>query len=229
MTRSLILAVAAAAVLTAGCADNRGDCWDQRTEPSAIRGEERPVKIQPSHKQPKGLTYAQLEKAVPRPAREGSVTEQVLRDLRQETLLMANAIGRTDPGRCDGDVAGSVGSTTRCTITYERMKVQWLVKITKVEPWGFGNTDYQYTARPLTGVVTARQVYDAFARKVWSDYHRPMARCDRIPKLFTAKVGQNTGYRCQELSWSCHDGDNDFEWRDWHVRLDEEGGYVTFA
>ncbi|MFD8378940.1 hypothetical protein ACFV2X_10425 [Streptomyces sp. NPDC059679] len=56
-----------------------------------------------------------------------------------------------------------------------------------------------------------------------------MARCDRIPELFTAKVGQNTGCRCQELSWSCHDDDDDFEWRDWHVRIDEEGGYVTFA
>lgn len=155
MKRALLPVAAATAVpaLLGGCAeDERLDC-DDGPEPADVRGRALPVEVQPSETFP-GPTPEEVDAAVP--ALEGfpSVTEQALYELRRKTLTMAGAIGEIDSGRCEDDVAASVGSTTRCTVTYEGRKVQWLVDITGVVPGtGFADTDFEYTVRLEKGMT----------------------------------------------------------------------------
>lgn len=232
MLRALIPVVAATAALAlvAGCAeDDALDC-DDSPELAQVRGEALPVEVEPSEKFP-GLPPEEVTAAVP--ALEGfpSVTEQVLTELRRETLTMAGVMGEVGPGRCEGDaVAESVGSTTRCTVTYEGLEARWLVEITGAVPGtGFSGVDLQYTVRLESGVLTADMVYEQLA---WNQqggglFELLPARCEELPDLFTVEPGRDSGHRCQELDYSCSDGIEDYQWRDMPVSVDEEG-FVDF-
>ncbi|GAA4567014.1 hypothetical protein [Planotetraspora kaengkrachanensis] len=226
MKRSLVL-VLAAALLTPGCADGGCDLSKPSPEPSAIAGKERPIKIQPGRFA--GLSGDEINAAVPVPGGHPSYTEQVLVGLRHKTLAMAGAIGETDAGRCDEDVVGRVGFTTRCTVTYEGVEVPWVVEITGTEQAVMpGGLDYTYTSQPLASVHTARSVYEGFAFQLAGMRDKYEGRCDQIPALFTAKPGQDTEYRCQLINAFCENDGYGFEWVDRRVHIDEKGG-VTFA
>ncbi|MDA8370760.1 MAG: hypothetical protein M0026_12975 [Nocardiopsaceae bacterium] len=232
MNRASFLAVATAAVLTSGCSDDGANCrWENIPEPSAVEGEKQPVEIQPSQTLP-GLTKAELDAVVPVPDGFPPINEQVLVGLRRDTLEMAGAVGEVGAGRCDGDVAGSVGSTTRCTVTYEGVEVRWLVEITGIgTPIGKG---YEYSVRPLSSVHTAQDVYDSFAWETGKDGQQSgpqptrAPRCERLPDVFAAEPGQDTGYSCQDIKWFCENGDHDFRWSDRPIEINDDGN-VTFG
>ncbi|MGH3389694.1 MAG: hypothetical protein ACRDOO_12545 [Actinomadura sp.] len=222
--------MAATTLLAAGCAD--GGCNESRPpKPSAIGaigGKERPVKVQPSEELPGLLSGADVAAAVPEPDGFPPATEQVLVDLRHKTLLMADVMAETD-GRCDKDVVERVGFTTRCTVTYEGVKVPWRVEITSMGGGMLpGSVDFSYTAKPLVTVHTARTVYNRFASWLGGLLNPYEGRCDQIPNIFTAEPGREAGYRCQTLEWSCRDGDFHFTWSDVRIHISDEGN-VTFV
>ncbi|KAB8196344.1 hypothetical protein FH608_006175 [Nonomuraea phyllanthi] len=227
MKRALVLTVAATALVATGC--GRGCDLSKPPKPSAVQGKGRPVRIQPSEKLI-GVPWAERDAAVPKPA-DPSPTEQMLYDLQHQTLNMAGALGEIDAGRCDKDIDTKVGFTTRCTVTYEGVEVPWIVEITSMGrgPYsGSFSVDYWYTARPLSVVVTARGVYDRFAWKLGGALEEHEGRCDKIPDVFLAKIGQELSYRCQKIEWSCDNGDFRFSWRDLRIRINDKG-HLTFV
>jgi hypothetical protein len=234
MKRVATLAVAAVMSLVGGCADEASGC-DEKPNLSEGEGQKRPVKIKPSQRFP-GPAGSEVEAALPSPGPDADPTEQVLNHLRQESVRMAGVIGETGPGRCEGEVALDRGETTRCTVTFEGVTVPWLVTskgMTSGSLGSFVSQDFIYTARPLKSVHTAQSIYDLYAWETGKNgtTEGPLApvdpRCDRLPDVFTAEPGQDTGYYCQDVSESCTDGVQHFTWADWAVHADENGN-VSF-
>ncbi|WP_407566154.1 hypothetical protein [Streptomyces sp. 184] len=234
MSRALVSAVAAVtAVVTllSGCTEASHRC-DDRPEPSDVRGHQRPVEIRPGGKRP-ALAGAAAARAVPAAGRGASDTERILVRLQRETLLMADDLRPVRPGRCTGgELPDRAGATARCTVLYADVEVPWRVRITDTprdtSRDAAADSRPRYEIRPLTSVHTARAVYAAYAWHVGrSDAAGPLAprdpRCDRLPDVFTAEPGEDTGYYCQDILWSCRNGDFDFAWNDLPVRADEHG------
>ncbi|AZM47192.1 hypothetical protein DMB38_16550 [Streptomyces sp. WAC 06738] len=229
MSRALAPTVAAAtAVVTllSGCTEASHRC-DDRPEPSDVSGHRRPVAIRPGGGIP-ALTTAAAARAVPAAGPGATGTDRLLVRLQRETLLMADDLRPVRPGRCTGTLPARAGATTRCTVFYADVEVTWKVERTGTQR----GTRPRYATTPLTGVHTARAVYAAYARHVArSDADGPLAprdpRCDRLPDVFTAPPGEDTGYFCQDILWSCRSGDFDFTWNDLPVRTDDHGK-VTF-
>lgn len=234
MKRVVIPAVTALVALVGGCADEPSGC-DEKPRLSEVKGEMRPVKIKPSQRHP-GLVDSEVKAALPSPGHRAEPTEQVLNHLRQETLRMAGVIGETGPGRCEGEVALRRGETTRCTVTFEGVTAPWLVTskgMTSGSLGSFVSQDFLYTARPLKSVHTAQSIYDLYAWETGKNgtTEGPLApvdpRCDRLPEVFTAEPGQDTGYYCQDVAESCTDSVQHFEWGDWAIHVREDG-HVSF-
>jgi hypothetical protein len=228
MSRALAPAVAAAAAavtLLSGCTEATHRCAD-RPEPTDVRGHRRPVEIRPGGALP-ALPDAAAARAVPAAGRGASATDRILVRLQRETLLMAGDLRPVRPGRCaGGDLPDRVGASTRCTVRYADVEVPWKVRTTAAAPGTAGRL--RHDIRPLTTVHTAEAVYAAYARHLArSDADGPLAprdpRCDRLPDVFTAEPGEDTGYYCQDILWSCRNGDFDFAWNDLPVRADERG------
>ncbi|MGW7089118.1 hypothetical protein ACWGH2_37305 [Streptomyces sp. NPDC054871] len=221
--------MAAVMALAVGCAGEPSGCG-AKPKLSSVKGEKRPVEIEPSQRHP-GLADSKLEEALPSPDRKAEPVEKVLNHLRQETLDMAGVIGKTDAGECDGEVVQPRGETVRCTIGFEGVTVPWLVTSKGMTSGSAGvfSQDFVYTARPLKTVHTAQSVYDLFAWEKGKNgtTEGPLApvdpRCDRLPKVFTAEPGKNTGYFCQDISMSCTDGVQRVEWFDRAIHVDKRG------
>ncbi|MEU6071492.1 hypothetical protein ABZ864_45450 [Streptomyces sp. NPDC047082] len=122
-------------------------------------------------------------------------------ELRQRTVKMAGAPGRTS-ARCDRDsVAAAKGSKITCTVTYEGIKVTWPVTI---EGPAMGGLEVKYQAKPSTGILTKKGAQAHF----WNEEHDygSHLRCDDMPALKTVPLGKKTGYRCTYLTKSETDG-----------------------
>ncbi|MFD4481662.1 hypothetical protein ACFWPU_36900 [Streptomyces sp. NPDC058471] len=221
--------MAAVLALAGGCADEPSGC-DAKPKLSSAKGEKRPVEIEPSQQHP-GIADSALDKALPPPDLKAEPVEKVLNHLRQETLDMAGAIGKTDAGKCEGEVVRPRGETVRCTVVFEGVTVPWLVTSKGMTSGSAGifSQDFVYTARPLKTVHTAQSVYDLYAWEQGKNgtTQGPLApvdpRCDRLPKVFTAEPGKNTGYFCQDISTSCTDGVQDVKWLDQAIHVDKRG------
>ncbi|AUH41966.1 hypothetical protein CXR04_18690 [Streptomyces sp. CMB-StM0423] len=233
MSRALaptVAAVTAVVTLLAGCTETSHRC-DDRPEPSDVSGRQRPVEIRPGGGTP-ALTTAAAARAVPAAGRGANATDRLLVRLQRETLLMADDLRPVRPGHCTGTLPVRAGATTRCTVFYADVEVPWKVKRTDTPPGTTPGSRPRYDTTPVTGVHTAKAVYAAYARHVArSDADGPLAprdpRCDRLPDVFTAPPGEDTGYFCQDILWSCRSGDFDFTWNDLPVRTDDHGR-VTF-
>ncbi|QGZ47114.1 hypothetical protein GPZ77_00600 [Streptomyces sp. QHH-9511] len=227
--RRLFIPAVAAMVLVGGCADEPSGC-DGRLELSEAEGRKRPVAIEPSQRHP-GISDSELEKAIPSPEFEAEPVEKVLNHLRQETLRMAGGIGRSGPGKCDGEVIRPRGESVRCSVSFEGVTVPWLVTSKGMTSGSAGafSQDFVYTAQPLKTVHTAQSVYDLFAWETGKNgtTEGPLApvdpRCDRLPKVFSAEPGEDTGYFCQDISVSCTDGIQHIQWSDRAIHVDEHG------
>lgn len=234
MKRTVVPVAAVAVALVGGCAGEASGC-DAEYRLAEVKGEKRPVRIEPSQHHP-GLTGRELEKALPTPEQEAATNDKVLNHLRQETVRMAGVMGETGPGRCTGEVDRPRGETVRCTVTYEGVTVPWLVT-SKGTTSGMGafSQDFIYTAKPLKTLHTARSVYDWYAWETGKNgtTEGPLApvdpRCDRLPEVFTAEPGEETGYFCQDVSKTCTDDVRHVEWGDRPIRSEENGDLSFLA
>ncbi|MEO3767596.1 hypothetical protein [Streptomyces sp. B5E4] len=229
MSRALaptVAAVTAVVTLLSGCTEASHRC-DDRPEPSDVRGHRRPVEIRPGGENP-ALPGAAAARAVPAAGRGASDTDRLLVRLQRATLLMADDLRPVRAGRCTGGLPDRAGATTRCTVRYAEVEVPWEVTRTDPPRETARKTRPGYDISPLASVHTAKAVYAAYAWHVGrSDADGPLAprgpRCDRLPDVFTAAPGEDTGYFCQDILWSCRSGDFDFAWNDLPVRADEHG------
>ncbi|WBB60920.1 hypothetical protein O7599_36470 [Streptomyces sp. WMMC500] len=235
MERRMIPAAAVVVALLGGCSEEASGC-DAEYRLSEVKGEKRPVRIEPSTHHP-GLTDRELEKALPSPEHEDELNAKVLNHLRQETVRMAGVIGETGPGRCAGEVDRPRGETVRCTVTYEGVSVPWLVTSKGMTSGSAGafSQDFVYTAKPLRTLHTARSVYDWYAWETGKNgtTEGPLApvdpRCDRLPEVFTAEPGKETGYFCQDVSKTCTDDVQHIRWGDRPIRAEENGDLSFLA
>lgn len=235
MKRTVVPAAAVVVALVGGCAEEASGCATE-FRLSEVKGEKRPVRIEPSTHHP-GLDDRALEKALPSPELEAETNEKVLNHLRKETVRMAGVMGETGPGRCAGEVDRPRGETVRCTVTYEGVTVPWLVtsKGTTSGSAGAFSQDFVYTARPLKSVHTARSVYAWYAWETGKNgtTEGPLAptdpRCDRMPEIFLAEPGEETGYFCQDVSVTCTDNVQHVEWGDHPIRIEENGDLSFLA
>lgn len=178
-----------------------------------------------------------LEDVLPSPDFHAESVEHVLHHLRQETLRIAGVIAKTGTGTCEGEVVRPRGETVRCTVSYEGVPVPWLVtsKGNTSGSAGAFSQDFVYTARPLKIVLTAQSVYDLYAWETGKNgtTEGPTApvdpRCDRLPKVFTAEPGKETGYFCQDISTTCTDNVQHVEWRDHPIYVDKQGRLSFYA
>ncbi|MEV0521798.1 hypothetical protein AB0I66_00065 [Streptomyces sp. NPDC050439] len=167
------------------------------------------------------LTDEQIEAALPPKKLRPSLMEQVMRRLMRDTVRMAGAVGDVRPGTCEtvGSDRGEKRSQ-RCLVSYEGIDVVWNVRFTKID--GGLWTTAEYRAEPVTGVLTARKVYETAG---WHYDKLSPQRCDRMPRLIRVeRVGEPTRYQCQSRIHECIDDKGwRFRWVNSFVSVDEDG------
>ncbi|MGW0665252.1 hypothetical protein [Streptodolium elevatio] len=128
----------------------------------------------------------------PPPGTEASLTEQVLYDLRAQTLGMAGAPGALD-ARCEGEITAQRDRITVCLVMYEGVEVRWPVEVTGANML---TVSFQ-SLTPKTGPLVREAVYGAF----WSQFNSksPQLRCDDIPHVTSVELDRVSGYHCQYL------------------------------
>ncbi|MFG2318760.1 hypothetical protein [Streptomyces tendae] len=190
-----VLGVALIALVTAGCGGSGSD--DNASRPSGTgaptSGKELPIAI--TSAEPALLTVKTLLGALPpEPAEDAAFTERVLWKMRKGTVAMAGVPGKTSAACEGGKVSEEPGVTTRCSVTYEGVKVPWSIRFGEpagdLEPYEINDADQ--------AVLTAKSVYGNF----WREYNRVSKhlRCDEVPDIELVAYGQDTGYRCQYVS-----------------------------
>ncbi|MER6157232.1 hypothetical protein ABT147_17055 [Streptomyces sp. NPDC001868] len=189
------MGIAMIAIVTAGCGGSRSDDNSSRAADTAPpkSGKELPVAI--TSAEPGLLTVKTLLDALPpEPTDEASFTEQVLWMIRKSTVAMAGIPGKTSAACEGGKVSEEPGVTTRCTVTYNGVKVPWSIRFD--EPAG-DLKPYEIT-NAGQAVLTAKSVYGEF----WREYNQVSEhlRCGKVPDLELVAYGQDTGHRCQYAS-----------------------------
>ncbi|GAB1338333.1 hypothetical protein ACE1SV_49230 [Streptomyces sp. E-15] len=208
------LGIALVALVTAGCGGSGSDDNASRPADTAPQksGKELPVAI--TSAEPGLLTVKTLLRALPpKPADDAAFTERGLWTMRKQTVAMAGVPGKTSAACEGGEVSEKPGVATRCTVTYNGLKVTWSIRFD--EPTGdlkpYGITDAGQA------VLTAKSVYGRF----WREYNRvgKHLRCGRMPDLELVPYGKDTGHRCQYAS----SVDGEARWVDVPVSVGEHG------
>ncbi len=139
----------------------------------------------------------------PAPSGDASLTERVLDEIQEETLVMAGIRAKVSAGCEGGEVTPVVGHKTLCTVTYQGVKLTWDVWVANVDGSEIAQIIRYNVYPPDSGVLLAKAVYGRF----WDEHHKTAKelRCDRIPPLKTVTLGDDTGYECQYLE---ADGDS---------------------
>ncbi|MET9550977.1 hypothetical protein ABZY36_37665 [Streptomyces sp. NPDC006627] len=189
--RGVLIPVAAVScLLLTGCSEGKADKDNAGAEPSVIGS---PVG-KPIASPPATAPEDDENEGVPAPEAGAPFVEYVKEELRKRTVRMAHAPGKTS-ATCDKDTVKPVrDATITCTVTYEGLKVVWPVRFTG-KP-GFGGMGDGYEARPSTGLLTRAGVH-----RYWWGNHRNEdgggdMRCDSMPRVWKAPLGQKTKYRC---------------------------------
>ncbi|CAL9612352.1 hypothetical protein [Streptomyces sp. enrichment culture] len=192
--RGKVLGVALIALVTVGCGGSGSDDNTSRPSDTAppTSGKELPVAV--ASAEPGLLTVKTLLGALPpEPTDDAPFNERVLWEMRKGTVAMAGVPGKTSAACEGGKVSEEPGVTTRCTVTYEGVKVPWSIR--SGEPAG----DLKpYEINADQAVLTAKSVYGNF----WREYNRASKhlRCEEVPDVELVASGQDTGYRCQYAS-----------------------------
>ncbi|MGZ3097365.1 hypothetical protein [Streptomyces sp. H72] len=126
-----------------------------------------------------------------------SLTERVLGEIQEETLVMTGIRSKVSAGCEGGQVTPKAGHKTLCTVTYQGAKLTWDVWVSDISDSGPSQFIWYDVYPPDTGLLLAKAVYGRF----WEQHHKTAKemRCDRIPAFKTAKLGDDTGYECQYL------------------------------
>ncbi|WP_200309415.1 hypothetical protein [Streptomyces adelaidensis] len=191
-----LLGIAMIALITAGCGGSGSNDNTSRAADTAPpkSGKELPVAI--TSAEPGLLTVKTLLGALPpEPTDEAPFTERVLWTMRKQTVAMAGIPGKTSAACEGGKVSEEPGVTTRCTVTYNGVKVPWSIRFD--EPTG-DLKPYEIT-NAGQAVLMAKSVYGEF----WREYNRVSKhlRCGEMPDLELVAYGQDTGHRCQHASF----------------------------
>ncbi|MCX5426362.1 hypothetical protein OHU11_01140 [Streptomyces sp. NBC_00257] len=209
-----LLGIAMIALVTAGCGGSGSH--DNASRPADTAppksGKELPIAI--TSAEPGLLTVKTLLCALPpEPTDDAAFTERVLWTMRKHTVAMAGIPGRTSAACEGGKVSEKPGVTTRCTVTYNGVKVPWSIRFE--EPAG-DLKPYEITNAGQT-VLTAKSVYGEF----WREYNRVSKhlRCGKVPDLELVAYGQDTGHRCQYAS----SNDGKARWVNVPVSVGERG------
>ncbi|MGZ3113749.1 hypothetical protein [Streptomyces sp. H62] len=126
-----------------------------------------------------------------------SLTERVLGEIQEKTLVMTGIRSKVSAGCEGGQVTPKAGHKTLCTVTYQGAKLTWDVWVSDISDSGPSQFIWYDVYPPDTGLLLAKAVYGRF----WEQHHKTAKemRCDRIPAFKTAKLGDDTGYECQYL------------------------------
>lgn len=220
-------AACAVALLIGGCSEPPSVCAEENRPVSPhVEGTRLPVEISPRTELPGDLTGEQIEAALPPEEPRPSLMDKVMRALMHDTVSMAGAIGDVRPGTCEAVVPKQGEKRSRrCTVTYEGIDVVWDVRFIRID--GGLWTTAEYRAEPLTGVLTARKVYESAG---WNHDELSPRRCDRMPELIRVeRVGKPTPYQCQSRVHECvHEKGWRFWWANSSVSVDENGN-VAFV
>jgi hypothetical protein len=140
------------------------------------------------------------EMSLPPASGDAPLTERVLDEIQEKTLVMAGISAKVSAGCEGGRVTPKAGHKTLCTVTYQGVKLTWDVWVADVTGGGSGTVQFiRYDVYPPdSGVLLAKAVYGRF----WDERHKTAKelRCDRIPPLKTVTLGDDTGYECQYLA-----------------------------
>ncbi|WP_395571921.1 hypothetical protein [Streptomyces sp. BK79] len=217
-----VFTACAVALLVGGCSEPPSVCAaENRPASPAVEGTRLPVEIAPRNDPPGDLTGEQIDAALPPEEPRPSLTDKVMRGLMYDTVRMAGAVGDVRPGRCETAVpARGEERSQRCTVTYEGLDVVWEVRFTRIDGGLWTTAEYQ--VKPVTGVLTARKVYQSAG---WNYDELSARRCDRMPELIPVEgVGKPTRYQCQMRVHECVDEKGwRFWWENSSVSVDEDG------
>jgi hypothetical protein len=182
--------------------------------PPTIVGTELPVVIDAAT--PPMITDQQVAREEPGSTGAGSMTDQVVADIRKNTLELAETPG-TITASCSTAMDWHTGAHNTCTASFDGVGMNWDVVITASAVF------VQYRLYPENGILTARLAYAQF----WNGYQHQsdQLRCDTIPPVSSVKVGDGTypaptGYRCAYLGPV---QDNTRTWTYEPVTIDELG------
>ncbi|AQU70516.1 hypothetical protein [Streptomyces niveus] len=209
-----LLGIAVVTLVTAGCGGSGSNDNASRPADSAPpkSGKELPVAI--TSAEPGLLTVETLLGALPpEPTDDDAFTEHVLWKMRKSTVAMAGIPGKTSATCEGGKVSEEPGVTTRCTVTYDGVKVPWSIRFDEpagdLKPYEITNTGQ--------AVLTAKSVYGEF----WREYNQASKhlRCGRMPDVELVASGQDTGHRCQYAS----SADGKAQWVNVRVSVGEDG------
>ncbi|WP_411152337.1 hypothetical protein [Streptomyces sp. A30] len=137
------------------------------------------------------------EMGLPPASGDAPLTERVLDEIQEKTLVMAGIRAKVSAGCEGGQVTPKAGHKTLCTVTYQGVKLTWDVWVADVTGSGIVQLTRYNIYPPDSGVLLAKAVYGRF----WDEHHKTAKelRCDRIPPLKTVTLGDDTGYECQYL------------------------------
>ncbi|GAA4033340.1 hypothetical protein [Streptomyces plumbiresistens] len=137
------------------------------------------------------------EMGLPPASGDAPLTERVLDEIQEKTLVMAGIRAKVSAGCEGGQVTPKAGHKTLCTVIYQGVKLTWDVWVADVTGSGIVQLTRYNIYPPDSGVLLAKAVYGRF----WDEHHKTAQelRCDRIPPLKTVTLGDDTGYECQYL------------------------------
>ncbi|KAK1177911.1 hypothetical protein B7755_006900 [Streptomyces sp. NBS 14/10] len=192
---------------TAATASEEAATEDYGPSPSSsVEGEELPVKVKSAEPHLIDNHSSRSEMGLPpRAGYDAPLTEQVLDEIRADTLIMAGIRAKVSAGCEGGQVTVKAGQSTMCTVTYQGAKVRWDVYIERVtgnESSAIQLATYKIFP-PDEGLLVAKSVYGQF----WDLHHESSneLRCDRIPPFkripydLASSEYEDTGYQCQYL------------------------------
>ncbi|MFE4540014.1 hypothetical protein ACFRKB_33920 [Streptomyces scopuliridis] len=186
--------IALIVLATVACQGSGPDDGESRPADSAPprSGKELPVAVTAA--EPGLLTVKSLLTTLPEPPDDAEFTERALWQMRKHTVAIAGVSGRTSATCEGGEVSEAPGVTTRCTVTYEGLKVPWSIRFS--EPAG-DLKPYEISSGGRVA-LTAKSVYGEF----WKEYNdvSEHLRCDKVPDLELVAYERDTGHRCQYAS-----------------------------
>ncbi|MFF3784353.1 hypothetical protein [Streptomyces sp. NPDC001933] len=121
-----LLGIAVIALVTAGCGGSESHDNSSRHADTAPPKSRKELPVAITSAEPGLLTVKTLLGALPpEPPDDAAFTERMLWTMRKHTVAMAGIPGKTS-ATCEGDkVSKKPGVTTRCTVTYNGVKVPW--------------------------------------------------------------------------------------------------------
>ncbi|MFE2053032.1 hypothetical protein ACFXAS_31680 [Streptomyces sp. NPDC059459] len=192
---AVLLCLAIAGIGVAVWSDSEGDGGTGPSAAPTIR--KLPVIVDSEEPELVDIGSERSEMGLPPASGDASLTERVLGELQEKTLVMAGIRSEVSAGCEGGQVTPKPGHKTLCTVTYQGAKLTWDVWVSDVSGSGPAQFIWYDVYPPDSGLLLAKAVYGRF----WNQHHQTAKelRCDRIPALRTAKFGDDTGYECHYL------------------------------